>query len=312
MTNWYVKDLSRLTKVSVQTLHHYDRIGLLKPSLRLPNGYRLYSEKDLLKLQQIIALKFFGFELSQIKNLLTNESEIIKYFSSQVKFLEEKGNMLLSASQALKAVLMNCGNNKSITWETILKLIEVYHMANQLESTWATKVLNSAELEEYVNFQKELKTNYSANEKEIFEKNWRELTQKISSNMDKSPTSAFGLKIAERCTKMVNDLYGKKYAGLKHSIWKKGFKGGGMGEEHGLTREMVEWLDQAMDNYYRKKIYGLLENIGVISDEEMILLWKNLMTDMYGDVDTLKQSLLEMALKDDKISEKAKNWLRKI
>ncbi|HAT9096872.1 TPA: MerR family DNA-binding transcriptional regulator, partial [Legionella pneumophila subsp. pneumophila] len=60
MTQWFVKDLSQLTSVSVQTLHHYDRIGLLKPSLRLANGYRVYSEKDLLKLQQIIALKFFG------------------------------------------------------------------------------------------------------------------------------------------------------------------------------------------------------------------------------------------------------------
>ena len=69
MAQWYVKELSNLTQVSVQALHHYDRIGLLKPSVRLPNGYRLYSEQDLLKLQQIIALKFFGFELSQIKIL---------------------------------------------------------------------------------------------------------------------------------------------------------------------------------------------------------------------------------------------------
>ncbi|HCK8789521.1 TPA: MerR family DNA-binding transcriptional regulator, partial [Legionella pneumophila] len=43
MTQWFVKDLSQLTAVSVQTLHHYDRIGLLKPSLRLANGYRVYS-----------------------------------------------------------------------------------------------------------------------------------------------------------------------------------------------------------------------------------------------------------------------------
>ena len=47
MTQWYVKDLSKLTDVSVQTLHHYDRIDLLKPSVRLSNGYRVYSEKDL-------------------------------------------------------------------------------------------------------------------------------------------------------------------------------------------------------------------------------------------------------------------------
>jgi len=74
MTQWYVKDLSKLTGISAQTLHHYDRIDLLKPSLRLSNGYRLYSEKDLLQLQQIIALKFFGFKLSQIKALLTGSA----------------------------------------------------------------------------------------------------------------------------------------------------------------------------------------------------------------------------------------------
>ncbi len=45
MTQWFVKDLSKLTSVTVQTLHHYDRIDLLKPSLRRANGYRVYSEK---------------------------------------------------------------------------------------------------------------------------------------------------------------------------------------------------------------------------------------------------------------------------
>ncbi len=66
MTQWYVKELSQLTEVSVQTLDHYDRIGLLEPSVRLANSYCLYSEKDLLKLQQIIALKFFGFAIERI------------------------------------------------------------------------------------------------------------------------------------------------------------------------------------------------------------------------------------------------------
>ena len=70
MTHWYVKDLSKLTGISVQTLHHYDRIELLKPSLRLSNGYRVYSEKDLLQLQQIIALKFIDITYVNIFNKL--------------------------------------------------------------------------------------------------------------------------------------------------------------------------------------------------------------------------------------------------
>lgn len=49
MNQWYVKELSEMTNVSVRTLHHYDRIGLLNPSLRLTNGYRVYSSGDLMR-----------------------------------------------------------------------------------------------------------------------------------------------------------------------------------------------------------------------------------------------------------------------
>lgn len=97
MAEWYVKDLSKITWVSVQTLHHYDRIDLLKPSVCLSNGYRIYSEKDLLRLQQIIALKFFGFELSQIKALLAGSAGAIEHFSVQAKLLEQKAMTRLDA-----------------------------------------------------------------------------------------------------------------------------------------------------------------------------------------------------------------------
>ena len=125
MTHWYVKDLSKLTGISVQTLHHYDRIDLLGPSLRLSNGYRVYSEKDLLQLQQIIALKFFGFELSKIKLLLMGNAGALEHFSVQAQFLEQKANSLLEASKVLKSIISKVSDDKSIPWETIFKLIEV-------------------------------------------------------------------------------------------------------------------------------------------------------------------------------------------
>ena len=90
MKQWHTKEFGKLAQVSVRTLHHYDRIGLLKPSLRQSNNYRLYSETDLLRLQQIIALKFFGFELSQIKCLLNTHDDILENLTMQSKFLQEK------------------------------------------------------------------------------------------------------------------------------------------------------------------------------------------------------------------------------
>ena len=110
MENLFVKDLSRLTGVSVQTLHYYDRINLLKPSIRLANGYRVYSRNDLLRLQQIVALKFFGFELSKIEKLLTNNDESIEHFTVQADILKKKANHLLEASNTLNNIIAEIKN----------------------------------------------------------------------------------------------------------------------------------------------------------------------------------------------------------
>ncbi|MGE3919853.1 MAG: MerR family transcriptional regulator [Gammaproteobacteria bacterium] len=162
MKQWYANELSKLSKVSVRALHHHDCIGLLKPSLRQSNGYRLYSEKDLLKLQQIIALKFFGFKLSEIKTLLNNNNDMIKNFSLQAKLLHEMAAALLEATSILKCITAKCSDNKSIPWEKIIELIEVYHMSQQIEHSWVKEVLNSEELKQYAKFEADLKARSSA------------------------------------------------------------------------------------------------------------------------------------------------------
>jgi MerR family transcriptional regulator, multidrug-efflux activator len=65
-----VKEVSDLAGVSVRTLHHYDAIGLLVPSSVTPAGYRLYSDGDLEKLQQILFFKEIGFSLQEVKEIL--------------------------------------------------------------------------------------------------------------------------------------------------------------------------------------------------------------------------------------------------
>jgi DNA-binding transcriptional MerR regulator len=172
MTQWFVKDLSKLTGVSVQTLHHYDRIKLLQPSLRLSNGYRVYSEKDLLKLQQIIALKFFGFELSKIKALLFEGGNAIQHFGNQAQVLEQKANALLQGAKTLRSIIDSVEDEQSIPWETIIHLIEVYNMTEKLEHSWVAEIFTPTELKQYAEFEKELKKNSTPEQKVAFEKTW--------------------------------------------------------------------------------------------------------------------------------------------
>ena len=65
-----VQQLAKLAGVSVRTLHLYDEMGLLKPSLRTEAGYRLYEEKELLRLQQVLFYKELDFPLKDIGIIL--------------------------------------------------------------------------------------------------------------------------------------------------------------------------------------------------------------------------------------------------
>jgi DNA-binding transcriptional MerR regulator len=67
---YQVKDVARLTGVSIRTLHHYDAIGLLVPGARTTAGYRLYTEADLLRLQQILIGRELGLSLEDIRKSL--------------------------------------------------------------------------------------------------------------------------------------------------------------------------------------------------------------------------------------------------
>lgn len=65
-----VKEVAEMVGISVRMLHHYDKIGLLKPESISPVGYRLYSDSDLEKLQQVLFFKELDFSLQEIKSIL--------------------------------------------------------------------------------------------------------------------------------------------------------------------------------------------------------------------------------------------------
>ena len=70
MRHYTVKQVAALSGVSIRTLHYYDEIGLLRPAYVGENGYRYYTEDELLRLQQILLHRELGFALKEIAALL--------------------------------------------------------------------------------------------------------------------------------------------------------------------------------------------------------------------------------------------------
>lgn len=86
-----VKEISQLTGVSVRTLHYYDEIGLLPPTQKSAAGYRLYDDRALDTLRQILFFREFGLPLCQIRDILEDPSfERKQILLVQRKMLESK------------------------------------------------------------------------------------------------------------------------------------------------------------------------------------------------------------------------------
>ena len=216
----------------------------------------------------------------------------------------------MEASSILEQVTCECSDNKSIPWKQVIKLIEVYKMTQQLEDAWVKEIFNPDELKEYVKFEEEMKANSTPEQKAKFEQSWLELVKEVEKNLHEDPTSKTGIILAEKWMCWTNNLYGKKYAHLRTKKFEKGFgEGKGLGK-HGLTPEIIKWMEKAMDAYWKERIYDVLDKVEQVSSSELRQLWNQVMDDMYGNEEQRKAQIPAIALKEDKVSQKAKAWLK--
>src|SRR3954471_24074661 len=97
--SWTVGELARLAGVTVRTLHHYDRIGLVQPSERTTAGYRSYDEHDLDRLQQVLFYRELGFPLEEVATLLDDPD------ADPVAHLRRQHRLLLERLERTRAVV---------------------------------------------------------------------------------------------------------------------------------------------------------------------------------------------------------------
>ncbi|HWQ73652.1 MAG TPA: MerR family transcriptional regulator [Desulfitobacteriaceae bacterium] len=103
-----INRIARLAGITLRTLRYYDKIGLLTPSARTDAGYRLYSEEDFERLQQVLFFRELDFPLAKIKEILNNPVfDRKKALKMQADFLEKKAERYLKLAQLAKETLLN-------------------------------------------------------------------------------------------------------------------------------------------------------------------------------------------------------------
>src|SRR5687767_87584 len=119
---WQTKRFAELSRVTVRTLHHYDRIGLLKPRNYDRHGFRLYGEAEFARLQQITTLKFIGFSLNQIKEILKEqEFDLAETLQLQRKIIQAQRNRLNLVLEAIGRAEKVYERDGATDWESFQK-----------------------------------------------------------------------------------------------------------------------------------------------------------------------------------------------
>ena len=99
-----VKEISGITGISVRTLHYYDEIGLLAPTSKTESGYRLYDDKALETLRQILFFREFDISLKDIKAILTNPK------LDEKQILQMQRQMLTAKKERLERLIAGIDN----------------------------------------------------------------------------------------------------------------------------------------------------------------------------------------------------------
>ncbi|KVW39415.1 MerR family transcriptional regulator [Burkholderia ubonensis] len=125
-----VGELAKRSGLTVRTLHHYHAIGLLTPSARADNGYRLYDRDDIARLHQIQALRRFGLSLAEIGDYLNQPgAPLVDLVAKQITLLDrqiEQSAQLRERLVRLHAQLAEGTEPELADWLTTLELMTVY------------------------------------------------------------------------------------------------------------------------------------------------------------------------------------------
>ena len=197
-----IREFATLAGVTVRALHHYDRLGLLKPSARSRSGYRLYRDCDLVRLEQIVVLKFLGLPLKEIARLLKKQSPLPETLRRQQVVLAEKRRQLDMAIYAIEQAERSARSSSGPDWDLFKQIVREIEMQNNTE--WSKKYYTpeaKAKVEER-------KTLWSHELQAQVTKQWTELVGDVEAALGDDPAGPTAQALAARWRTLVEGFTG--------------------------------------------------------------------------------------------------------
>ena len=127
-----IGELAKRCNLSIRTLHHYDSIGLLSPTLRTTGGARIYGSQDLARLHRILVLKEIGYALTDIRTTLDDtRTDPLQIIARQIDLLETRERKARELSSKLKHIaerLTDTDAVETVDWLDLLEMTALYEL----------------------------------------------------------------------------------------------------------------------------------------------------------------------------------------
>ncbi|MBZ0282584.1 MAG: MerR family transcriptional regulator [Anaerolineae bacterium] len=171
---YYVHEFARMAGVTVRTLHYYDQTGLLKPAAHTQKRHRLYKRGDMMRLQQILTLKYMGFSLEDIRELLESPAyELEKSLRIQKQAIEQRIAELQQAAQALELTMQAVAKADEPDWKMIAAIIQAVQEGRRWQ--WVNSYYTPEQAEQIAEYGKQ----FTAEDMLESQRQWADLTERF-------------------------------------------------------------------------------------------------------------------------------------
>lgn len=206
-----IQQFAQLAHVTVRTLHHYDRLGLLSPTLRSASGYRLYRKEDLGRLERILVLRYLGLSLREIAELLAAGSSatrqsLAETLSRQIIVLQARREGIDRILAAVERAQKQAQQNTEPDWplyQSILKEIQMQESENWTKKYYSPQAQASIEQRAAV---------WTPEQQAKITVDWQQMYRDVESALDRNvePSSVEGKALATRWLELVRAFTGGK------------------------------------------------------------------------------------------------------
>ena len=239
--------LAELTGLTVRTLHHYDELGLIRPSHRSSAGYRLYDDFDVERLYRVIALRQLGLPLERIAEVLDDATSLESTLEAHDRLLAEQ----ISALQSVRARIGVSLSSVRARTSSSADLLDVIREVMTMDETMA-RYFDAEQMAELARRRETVGDERIAQ----VENRWPSLIAEVDAAMAEGvdPSSPRAVALAVEWMGLLEEFHGND-PGLKESLYKVANDNAEMQADAsaepmfaGPTKEQMEFVGKAYEH----------------------------------------------------------------